>query len=291
MTSTIMDGLTPLSVAFVGILGTQYLEHQQGVETNVRVYADLMSRREQADSDLRKDMFKSILDSFLTPGSDAPEQRVLKLELLAYNFHESLDLSPLFKQVYAEISTRPSENKPYLDRLSKVASEVTSRQIGILAEAGASVAKNVDFEELSNHPEGIRVLDQELKLPGEPNEGNDPDLAARRFRLEVLYRDPVRKELRVRLQISPPGHSNESPEVDTTFWIDYFDFPMIDNTRITHGQRCAAVLTGFEATSAEITLVYFPGSRASLKEKPYYDEVIHELLRTGDLIKSHKGIM
>src|SRR5213594_950566 len=29
---------------------------------------------------------------------------------------------------------------------------------------------------------------------------------------------------------------------------------------------------------AEISLVYFPGSRSSLKEKSYYDEVMHDLL-------------
>jgi hypothetical protein len=28
-----------------------------------------------------------------------------------------------------------------------------------------------------------------------------------------------------------------------------------------------------------VALVYFPGSRASLKEKPYYDELIRDLAR------------
>jgi len=30
------------------------------------------------------------------------------------------------------------------------------------------------------------------------------------------------------------------------FWVGYFDFPMIDNTRLTHDQRCAVVLNAFE---------------------------------------------
>jgi hypothetical protein len=36
----------------------------------------------------------------------------------------------------------------------------------------------------------------------------------------------------------------------------------------------------FGDPNVEITLVYFPGSRASLKEKPFYDEAMHDLLNT-----------
>ena len=63
-----------------------------------------------------------------------------------------------------------------------------------------------------------------------------------------------------------------------TFSVGYFDFPMIDNTRLTGGQRCAVVLNNISDQSADITLVLFPGSYASLKEKPYYNEVIESVL-------------
>ena len=56
---------------------------------------------------------------------------------------------------------------------------------------------------------------------------------------------------------------------------------MIDNTRLDHDQRCALVLNAFEDNSADITLVYFPGSYASLKEKPYYQEVVQNLMKTN----------
>jgi hypothetical protein len=59
---------------------------------------------------------------------------------------------------------------------------------------------------------------------------------------------------------------------------------MIDNTRLSHDQRCAVVLNEFDPVSkfAEATVVYFPGDRASLKEKPYYDEVLHTLRRAQE---------
>jgi hypothetical protein len=71
--------------------------------------------------------------------------------------------------------------------------------------------------------------------------------------------------------------------VDTTsseFWIGHFDFPMIDNTRLPHDQRLAAVLNNFDAGlgTADVTVAYFPGKYASLREKPYYDEILAKLL-------------
>ena len=57
---------------------------------------------------------------------------------------------------------------------------------------------------------------------------------------------------------------------------------MIDNTRLTHDQRAAVVLNAFEDGSADVTLAYFPGSYASLKEKPYYQEVVQKLMGTNE---------
>jgi len=60
------------------------------------------------------------------------------------------------------------------------------------------------------------------------------------------------------------------------FVVGDFDFPMIDNTRLSSDQRAAVVITQSGESSAEITLVYFPGSYASMKEKISSDEVIEQ---------------
>jgi len=59
--------------------------------------------------------------------------------------------------------------------------------------------------------------------------------------------------------------------------VSFYDFPMIDNTHLANGRRIAVVLRSWEPGRADIALVYFPGSRASLKEKPYYEELIEQL--------------
>jgi hypothetical protein len=109
--------LTAITVAVIGLIGSTYLkdreltgnalqERMQAYDTNVRVYTDLMSRREESESALRKDMFVSIIQSFLRPGASSLDERVLNLELLSYNFHESLNLKPLF--FYLERQIRSS---------------------------------------------------------------------------------------------------------------------------------------------------------------------------------------
>ena len=52
-------------------------------------------------------MFRSIIQSFVTPQKDDPpdmEEQLLNLELLAYNFHESLNLKPLFIHLWKKIN-------------------------------------------------------------------------------------------------------------------------------------------------------------------------------------------
>lgn len=282
--------LTALAVAATGFFGTRYLNSQQETETNQRVYAELMSQREEADVQLRKDMFKSIIDTFLTSTTGQPKEDVLKLELLAYNFHDSLDLGPLFKQVYQDIDDHVSANdkQRYLERLERVASVVTGRQVSALKEPGQAEERPVDLLELDSKPAGFPVYEGDMRLPapwGSTSNNDDPDYKPRHFMLELLRPDRKTREILVRLRITAPGSTDiTNPEVDKNFWVGFFDFPMIDNTRLSHDQRCAVVLNDFDPRSnfAQVTVVFFPGDRASLKEKPYYDEVLHTLYRTQE---------
>jgi len=284
--------LTALAVAGVGFFGSRYLSSQQEIDTRQRVYAELMSKREEADVSLRKDMFNSIIGTFLTPNSPEPKQAVLKLELLAYNFHDSLDLAPLFKQVYQQIDSEVPQKELYLARLERVAGVVTGRQISALKEPGAAESRPVDLKMIREHPEGIKIYEGDMAIPGYKAPTApvlDPDYQPRHVVLEALAADTATKELNVRLRVSRPGIADvRAAEVDKSFWVGFFDFPMIDNTRLSHDQRCAIVLNEFDPKSnfAEITVVYFPGDRASLKERPYYDEVLHGLRRAQETAAS-----
>src|SRR5512136_19262 len=253
--------LAALAVAGLGFFGSQFLERRQAEETRARFYSDLISKREEADSALRKDMFMSIIQAFLRPESTSIEDRTVKLELLAYNFHESLNLKPLFAQLETEIARSTSPGKrAERDRLEKVALEVTRKEMVVLEGVGKSFERTVDFDDVSGSPGGLALEPASLALNG----------IERNFAIVVKKIDVARREMQLRVEVrTPRGQSGDFETNEAEFWTGFFDFPMIDHTRLSHDQRCAVVVRNFGQSSARIALVDFPGSYASLKEKPY----------------------
>ncbi len=276
--------LTAVTVAILGFIGSNYLKDRESAETasrermqaseaNIRIYTELMSKREEAESVLRKGMFDSMIQSFTKPASISMDEKVLNLELLSYNFHESINLKPLF--IYFEKQIRASKEKAkgdYLDRVHKVATEITRKQMLVLEGAGRKFDRHIDLDSLAANPGGIPLDEDTLTL----------ETITRHFSIFVQKADMDTRELKVRLEIRTPTDTSGNFEINSAeFWVGFFDFPMIDNTRLANDQRCSVVLNAFEDNSADVTLVYFPGSYASLKEKPYYQEVVQKLMRTN----------
>jgi hypothetical protein len=266
--------LTAVAIALLGYYSTDFLNRRQAIETNTRLYSELMSRREESESALRKDMFVSIISSFLKPAGGSLSSDVLNLELLAYNFHESLNLKPLFldlkrRIVKGEADARSAEARAelaqYQDRLERVAREIARKQMIVLEGVGRKVDRTVD---LTGDPEGAALEPATLTLEGLQTTCS----------LDILGVDRKNREIQLGLTIETPDSALGRQTKTATFSVGYFDFPMIDNTRLDKGQRCAIVLNSFSDQSADLTLVLFPGAYASLKEKPYYNEVIENVL-------------
>lgn len=282
--------LTAVTVAIIGLIGSSYLkdreiqetayrQEEQLRESKNRIYIELTSKREEAESALRKDMFVSIIQSFLRPGAaSSMDERVLNLELLAYNFHESLNLKPLFLYLERQIgSSGDSHKQDYLGRLYKVASEISRKQMLVLESAGQKIDRDIFLEDLKKNPGGLRLEDATLTVEG----------IKRQFSLFILDADPKNRQIKVRLEIKTQSNGGTNAETSTAeFWVGYFDFPMIDNTRLTHDQRAAVVLNAFEdGVAASITLAYFPGSYASLKDKASLQEVLQNLTKSDNTLQ------
>ena len=265
--------LTALAVAFVGVEGSQMIDRRQAAETNARLYSELMSRREEAESALRKDMFVSIIGSFLQPSAGDLDGKVLNLELLAYNFNESLNLKPLFLDLQRRMaSLKPAERDPFVRRLNRVAREISARQLFALEGRGQSFRRSVDLEELDKAGRiGLSIDAESLDINGIKSDVG----------LRVLEVDREQQQLRVRLEVSSPEGGDQVSEARATFDVGYYDFPMIDNTRLSNGLRCAVTLAAFSPASADVTVTCFPGEYASLKDRLYYDEVIQKLQHTS----------
>lgn len=278
--------ITALTIALVSYFGSSYLSNRQDNESKIRLYTELMSSREQAESALRKDMFNSILGTILKD-SNSLDENILQLELLAYNFHESLNLMPLFayldRQIKAEKNNQLKEE--YRKRLYKMARDVTSKQISSLEGAASRETMFITFP--GDSIEYKPGLSQELAIDWKDSKilydsvyvGETKNVYKRVVFLNALEYNVDEKSVNVRLDIETSVNDKFINMVTQEFTIDYFQFPMIDNTRLSNDMRCAVVMRDFDFPNfIEVDILYFPGSHSSLKEKPYYDEVVKKLL-------------
>jgi len=278
--------ITALTIALVSYYGSSYLNNRQDNESKIRLYTELMSSREQSESALRKDMFNSILGTILKD-SHSLDENILQLELLAYNFHESLNLMPLFVYLDRQISTEKNELKreEFRKRLYKMARDVTSKQISSLEGAATRETMFITFPaETIDYKKG---LSQDLVIDWKDSKtffdtvriGKTVDYYKRVVYLNALGYNVDEKSMNVRLDIETYKNDQSVNMVTQEFTIDYFQFPMIDNTRLSNDMRCAVVMRDFDFPNfIEVDILYFPGSHSSLKEKPYYDEVVQKLL-------------
>ena len=271
--------LTAIAVASLGIAGSRTLERQQSNEAKLRLYSELMTRREESEATLRKEMFQSIIGSFFDASSASLDTRLLKMELLAQNFHEALNLVPLFEHMQREIDVSKSsreEKRYYASRLGDLAREVTRKQMIVLEASGRRHDWTVIISDsLANGTGSEQLDDVEATLDG----------IRRRFRVTLAGADTVRRVLRVGLEIETPEQPGVPPNAvgryNVDFDVGFYSTPMIDNTRLSNDQRVALVLSDMNQYGASLSLVYFPGSRASLREKPYYEEILRKLTDTA----------
>lgn len=278
--------IAALTVALFSYFGSDYLNKKQNNDSRIRLYTELMSGREQSESSLRKDMFSTILGTILK-NSQSLDERILQLELLAYNFNESLNLMPLFYYMNRQI-TKEKDIRLKIDyqkRLYRIAGDVTSKQISSLEGVAANQSMFITFkgDSTSYHP----GLSQELPIDWKDSKaftdtvivGDAKNVYKRVVYLNALKYNVDEKTVLLRLDIDTYINDKYKDKVTQEFTIDYFQFPMIDNTRLSNDMRCALVMRDFVFPQyVEVEILYFPGSHSSLKEKPYYDEVVKKLL-------------
>jgi len=142
----------------------------------------------------------------------------------------------------------------------------------VLETAGDYADRNVDLAVLKQHGEdGIKLEPVKLVF-GEPKTETE-------VTIYVLAANVKNHELKLRLEYAMPGAIQSATATrDVEFSVSFYDFPMIDNTRLPGDRRVAVVLNSFDEDSAYITVAGFPGAYASLIEKPYFQDLVRQLI-------------
>ncbi len=140
-----------LLLAIAGFVSEWVITSSSSKAENARLVTDLQIQREQAESDLRKDIFSKAVEALIGDNASQSKiedhsKRLLKLELLALNFGDSIFLSPLFgeleKDLQLHMRAEPADSPAALrliDRLRSLAKRVSREQLSFLAQRGKSV--------------------------------------------------------------------------------------------------------------------------------------------------------
>jgi hypothetical protein len=262
----------PLALAYLSHRYEETTTRNQAADARLRLYTELLTSREQADSGLRKDMFGKVLDTFMTKRDGDIDQQLVELELLAANFQDSLNLSPLFRQIRRKIDTQPpKEKQAFTERLESVANDVKDRQIEALELVGAKMDGSVNFAQLEAGT-SAPIVDKELAFsdPGSADTAasGNTGLHKRHFHAEALEWDKVQHRLLVQV------HDGAKQWV---IGVDPFDFPLVDYTRISNTERFTVAMTSYSDEYAQLKFLYFPSSRSGVSDKPYIDQVLASL--------------
>ena len=262
----------PLTVAILAFFANNYLEKRQASEERIQLYSELMGKREASESALRKDMFSSIIDSFVNDKNESLEEDTLNIELLAYNFHDSLNLKPLFVHLQNKIkaSEDPKDKKDkLLTRLEILSEEIIDSQLYVLKEVADTEDIIIEYDVLDTVFITKKFI---LNIDG----------LKREIEIEVNEHDAINNRFRVALFINDLLDENSEVFLVNQSWITLYDFPTVDSVRLSKDGRLSVSITDHDDLSAVLTVALFPGSYASLKEKPYYEDILKQLQEVED---------
>ena len=239
-----------------------------------RLYTDLMSKREDADTQVRRGLFDKLIGSYLNPNPDSADKRLVALELLSLNFHDALNLSPLFWDLARDIekSAAGERRDLLLHQLDRVARQVKDRQSAMLDDQPSVI--DVDLSAFENEQELSFSVDRpRLREDGTPDPGRQ-----RRFVVFASRPDPHNRSLAIRVRTEEAGTTQVF-----SFKLDPYDFPLVNFSRVSRDERFAVMMEDYDAApdkaNARIVFLYYPSWRGGAKDKPYLDDLMARLAR------------
>jgi hypothetical protein len=278
----------------------------------------IQSQREQAESQLRANMFSSLIGPIIGAQKDgkaiSPDREELLAELLALNFHENFELKPLLEDASERLV--PKANRKDLSRdpdprepLWSIARRIAERQkasiawewtadkssvqnqgrVARLLRREAPARRGCEFYTLTVNaqlPPSSEMLNPvacELAMTlGQVVRLKSPDGI---YTLQLTVVHPDWKNQTVSISVLPFLSRQQRPlEADTTyrFPLSWFDFPLTDNTLLADGNRFAIYLRLVSSDNGKMTVLvmWFPKGYFTPRERPLnYQEVQHLLGR------------
>lgn len=237
---------------------------------NQQLYAEIVSKREVSDTELRAKMFENLIKAFFGDGTgkQTKAQKLTLLRLLALNFHEFFNLEPLFDQLERELDTKEEEQ-----RLREIAREIVGKQEAMLSqvEEGRVFMETVFEGEQS----GIMV-------PA----ADKPSYRGHRLGIKILEVGKSNNYAVVQVEDIPEGRTDVGTTVRIQFKLNYYSTPFIDNTKLSNNVRFAITLQnigtikGRSEKIVQMRIIFLPETYMSARDRPYLEEMLRQLIIT-----------
>jgi hypothetical protein len=275
ITSLLGAVVIPVILLWGGQFLERSLKSQNEIIENKRIALQLTTAREQSDSDLKASMFTKLLEKYESSAQqEDPKQKLFFLELLVYNFSETLTLTPIINDLLTDFKKDPASYQGLAKRLTTALREAGARQIASLLVSG-------DQQRFSLRQGQVQRLvliycREDEKLP-----------IAERFPIEVKYIKSEPDSANGGESVLEQGalvevttwkrnvNTGKSSSVRRSFVIDQSDLPLIDNMPLSDGLRFALMLDHESdlprdqaVSELSILALGFSSQSTMMKEKP-----------------------
>jgi len=263
---TVAKLLPGIGAVIAGILIPLVIQTSGEKSRSHQLYAEIVSRREVSDTELRAKMFENLIKSFFGDGNgqQTNSQKLTLLRLLALNFHEFFNLEPLFDQLESELGTKEEK-----ERLREIAREIVSKQEAMLSqvEEGRVFIETV-FEGEQN---GIMVPSAEK-----------PAYREHRLGIKILEIEKSNDYAVVQVEDIPEGRTDIGTIVSIRFKLNYYDTPFIENTKLSNNVRFAITLQNIgiieDRKIVQMKVIFLPETYMSARDRPYLEEMLRQLI-------------
>jgi len=257
----------------------------------------IQNQRELADSSLRANMFRDLIDPIMGDRKTKlePDRELLLTELLVLNFHENFVLKPLMISVDERLANGGKFGKQR-DQLRSIAQLVVQRQLALLTK------RTEDSQHTKQTESQTCIYRIEFKPPSTPPSspsssqpcfstltssfGELTEVTSPNGIYSLLLRvNPEKWEdqsFRVRIYIDSKeankvsNNENSAPPptlagaADVEFSLTWFDLPFMDNTLLADGTRFSVIIDQVkeDAQEAVLKLIWFPKDYFSPRERP-----------------------
>ena len=286
-----------------------HLNSQENQKT--QVYAQIMSKREQSDTQIRAEMFKTLIGGYinnevLSQNKEEEKLEILRrnitlLALLIKNFQEYFDARPLFEDIYHKLEhLNNKESKELQKNLINLAKDIAKRQATMLTEShlestrlnlqvGESkcirlydIDDNFDAESKSIDENITYCLDRDMKP------FNNSKIKT--FHSIEIYLNKIVDKISVQVEVSlyddfytinystkKLKYLSSLQKDKLTFNVSFFDMPYMDNTRLYNGKRFSLILSNIGGQNSILKIVEFREEFMSLRDRPYIEQIFNKI--------------